>query len=92
MVNAEHKGNLSGKTNRQVVRKKAKRAVLNQSAVIRDASNQALGVEKERPELEDWRELRGFFEERAALTPKRQGRRWKREDLYEERMARGRDA
>ena len=75
----------------RALKEQAKRSGLSQAAVIRGALDKALGLRKERPELKEWRKFKRFCEERAGATSKRQGRRWKREDLYEERTARRRD-
>ncbi len=69
-----------------LVRQKAKRTGRSQAEVIRDTLSNALDAKGERPELEAWRDLKKFFEERAKLKSNLKGRTWKREDLYEERL------
>ncbi|MCX7012520.1 MAG: ribbon-helix-helix protein, CopG family [Candidatus Sumerlaeota bacterium] len=75
----------------RLVKERAERWGLSQAEVIRDALKKAFHLGGERPELEAWRELKRFFDERSTLASKRRGRRWKRDDLYEERTARRRD-
>jgi hypothetical protein len=75
----------------RALKEQAKRSGQSQAAVIRDSLKETLNLGGKRPELEAWLELRRFFEERSILATKRAGRRWKREDLYEERTARRHD-
>jgi hypothetical protein len=42
--------------------------------------------EKRRRSMEAWKEARAFIEERIAQGPLPGGRRWTREELYDERL------
>lgn len=68
----------------QLLKEKAMRTGHSQAEIIRQALEQSLmpATEAKVPAL--WLQLKDFFQERARMPVTQKGRRWKREELYEE--------
>lgn len=75
----------------RLVKEQAERLGYSQAEVIRKALEKVFDVKDEGPELEAWRELKRFLEERSNLKTEPHGRCWKREDLYEDRLEKQRN-